>query len=57
MWVSHTSKAFLVTFGAFPKVTRCQSGTLSRRYRDNGYVPIFRALPWRQERFAYRRVT
>ncbi|TKK11986.1 hypothetical protein PflCFBP13510_09595 [Pseudomonas fluorescens] len=33
----------LVTFGwagipVLPKVTRCQSGTLSGRYRSNGYV-------------------
>ena len=25
-------------WGSFPKVTRCKSGTLSRRYRSNGYV-------------------
>jgi hypothetical protein len=25
-------------FGAFAKVTRCKSGTVSRRYRRNGYV-------------------
>jgi len=25
-------------FGAFAKVTRCKSGTISRRYRRNGYV-------------------
>ncbi|WPN66424.1 hypothetical protein QMK47_10965 [Pseudomonas sp. P9_35] len=31
-------KAFLVTFGALPKVTRCKSGTASRHYRSNGYV-------------------
>ncbi|AXA57372.1 hypothetical protein CEQ51_24435 [Pseudomonas thivervalensis] len=31
-------KAFLVTFGAFPKVTRRKGGTLSRRYRRNGYT-------------------
>ena len=24
-------------WGSFPKVTRCKSGTLSRRYRRNGY--------------------
>ena len=43
----------MVTFGAhLPKVTRCQSGTLSRHDRSNGYVPVFRALPLRQERFA-----
>ncbi|OYU07264.1 MAG: hypothetical protein CFE47_11495 [Pseudomonas sp. PGPPP1] len=29
----------MVTFGALPKVTRCKSGTLSSRYRSNGYVP------------------
>ncbi|TKJ73073.1 hypothetical protein PspCFBP13509_29025 [Pseudomonas sp. CFBP13509] len=28
----------MVTFGALPKVTRCKSGTLSGRYRSNGYV-------------------
>ncbi|SDH45554.1 hypothetical protein SAMN05216605_106265 [Pseudomonas abietaniphila] len=33
------SRALLVTFGAFSKVTRCKSGTLSRRYRRNGYTP------------------
>ena len=38
------ARAFLVTFGwagipgSFPKVTRCKSGTLSGRYRRNGYV-------------------
>ena len=38
------ARALLVTFGwagipgSFPKVTRCQSGTLSGRYRSNGYV-------------------
>ncbi|BBP61151.1 hypothetical protein PHLH4_47410 [Pseudomonas sp. St316] len=31
-------KAFLVTFGALPKVTRCKSGTLGSRYRSNGYT-------------------
>ncbi len=25
-------------WGSFPKVTRCQSGTLSGRYRSNGYA-------------------
>ncbi len=25
-------------WGSFPKVTRCKSGTLSSRYRSNGYV-------------------
>jgi hypothetical protein len=34
------SKAFLVTFVAFTKVTRCKSGTLSCRYRSNGYSPV-----------------
>ncbi|CAI8711539.1 hypothetical protein EMIT043CA1_110026 [Pseudomonas brassicacearum] len=28
----------MVTFGALPKVTRCKSGTISRRYRRNGYT-------------------
>ena len=37
------ARALLVTWlgrhsGLFPKVTRCQSGTLSGRYRSNGYV-------------------
>ena len=32
-------KRFLVTFVAFTKVTRCKSGTLSSRYRRNGYTP------------------
>ncbi len=33
------AKRFLVTFlGVCKKVTRCKSGTLSRRYRSNGYV-------------------
>ncbi|TKJ79084.1 hypothetical protein PspCFBP13509_14065 [Pseudomonas sp. CFBP13509] len=31
-------ESLLVTFGLFPKVTRCKSGTLSGRYRSNGYV-------------------
>ncbi|PMY06647.1 hypothetical protein C1Y18_15960, partial [Pseudomonas sp. MPR-R5A] len=31
-------EAFLVTFGALPKVTRRKGGTLSGRYRSNGYV-------------------
>ncbi|PMX10209.1 hypothetical protein C1Y23_33635, partial [Pseudomonas sp. GW460-12] len=31
-------EAFLVTFGALPKVTRCKSGTIGSRYRSNGYV-------------------
>ncbi|OPA91428.1 hypothetical protein BFW87_20720 [Pseudomonas fluorescens] len=31
-------EAFLVTFGALPKVTRCKSGTNTSRYRSNGYV-------------------
>jgi len=33
------AKRFLVTFlGVCKKVTRCKSGTLSSRYRSNGYV-------------------
>jgi hypothetical protein len=33
------AKRFLVTFlGVCKKVTRCKSGTHSRRYRSNGYV-------------------
>jgi hypothetical protein len=33
------AKRFLVTFlGVCKKVTRCKSGTISRRYRSNGYV-------------------
>ena len=31
-------RALLVTFGALPKVTRCKSGTISSRYRRNGYT-------------------
>ncbi|TFW44984.1 hypothetical protein E4T65_00540 [Pseudomonas fluorescens] len=31
-------EAFLVTFGALPKVTRRKGVTLSGRYRRNGYV-------------------
>ncbi|WP_218580181.1 hypothetical protein, partial [Pseudomonas sp. SWRI 103] len=31
-------EAFWVTFCALQKVTRRQGGTLSRRYRSNGYV-------------------
>ncbi|AXA55938.1 hypothetical protein CEQ51_17280 [Pseudomonas thivervalensis] len=31
-------KALLVTFGAFPKVTRRKGGTASRRYKKNGYT-------------------
>ena len=31
-------EAFLVTFGALPKVTRCKSGTIRGRYHNNGYV-------------------
>ncbi|WP_206212144.1 hypothetical protein, partial [Pseudomonas viridiflava] len=36
--------------GSFPKVTRSKSGTISRRYRNNGYVlmPSFKkTLPIR----------
>ncbi|PJK33702.1 hypothetical protein CWC48_00350 [Pseudomonas sp. S10E 269] len=37
-------EGLLLTFGwagipAFPKVSRCKSGTISGRYRSNGYVP------------------
>ena len=33
------AKRFLVTFlGVCKKVTRCKSGTHSRRYRSNGYA-------------------
>ncbi len=33
------AKRFLVTFlGVCKKVTRCKSGTISRRYCSNGYV-------------------
>ena len=42
---------------ALQKVACCWSLSLGGRYRDNGYVPVFLALPWRQERFAYWRVT
>ncbi|MRJ36607.1 hypothetical protein FRT59_06420 [Pseudomonas haemolytica] len=31
-------KSLLVTFGLFSKVTRCKSGTNSRRHLNNGYV-------------------
>ncbi|CAN2968069.1 hypothetical protein METHPM2_1300019 [Pseudomonas sp. PM2] len=31
-------------WGSFPKVTRCQSGTLGGRYLNNGYVPGLTAL-------------
>ncbi|TKK13451.1 hypothetical protein PflCFBP13510_06320 [Pseudomonas fluorescens] len=31
-------KSLLLTFGLFSKVSRCQSGTPSGRYRRNGYV-------------------
>ena len=34
-------------WGSFPKVTRCQSGTLSGRYRRNGYVHHPTVLPAR----------
>ena len=34
------AKRFLVTFlGVCKKVTRCKSGTISRRYLNNGYAP------------------
>ncbi|MGY4642167.1 hypothetical protein ACVWVP_006132, partial [Pseudomonas sp. TE24901] len=32
-------KSLLLTFGLFPKVSRCKSGTIGGRYRRNGYVP------------------
>src|SRR5471030_2623 len=32
------AKTFWLLLGRLPKVTRCKSGTLSRRYRSNGYV-------------------
>jgi len=40
-------KAFLVTFGALPKVTRRKGGTHSRRERSNGYVLGLTQLPGR----------
>ncbi|MFK3608073.1 hypothetical protein RBC47_31720, partial [Pseudomonas fluorescens] len=33
------AKTFWLLLGRLPKVTRCKSGTHSRRYRSNGYVP------------------
>ncbi|RXE55000.1 hypothetical protein B4O85_02510 [Pseudomonas azotoformans] len=33
-------KSLLLTFGLFSKVSRCKSGTLSGRYRRNGYVHV-----------------
>src|SRR5471032_532616 len=32
------SKTFWLLLGRLPKVTRCKSGTLSGRYRSNGYA-------------------
>ncbi|SED34933.1 hypothetical protein SAMN04515675_0805 [Pseudomonas costantinii] len=32
-------------WGSFPKVTRCKSGTLSGRYRSNGYAPGKKGKP------------
>ena len=32
------AKTFWLLLGRLPKVTRCKSGTLSGRYRRNGYV-------------------
>ncbi|MFK3607664.1 hypothetical protein RBC47_29635, partial [Pseudomonas fluorescens] len=32
------AKTFWLLLGRLPKVTRCKSGTHSRRYRSNGYV-------------------
>jgi len=33
------AKTFWLLLGRLPKVTRCKSGTISRRYLNNGYVP------------------
>mgnify|MGYP007134179908 CR=1 FL=1 len=33
------AKTFWLLLGRLPKVTRCKSGTISSRYRSNGYVP------------------
>ena len=33
------AKTFWLLLGRLPKVTRRKGGTLSRRYRSNGYVP------------------
>ncbi|TNF82980.1 hypothetical protein FGE05_11785 [Pseudomonas sp. ICMP22404] len=32
------AKTFWLLLGRLPKVTRCKSGTISRRYRRNGYT-------------------
>ena len=32
------AKTFWLLLGRLPKVTRCKSGTISGRYRSNGYV-------------------
>src|SRR5471032_1998472 len=32
------AETFWLLLGRLPKVTRCKSGTISRRYRSNGYV-------------------
>ncbi len=32
------AKTFWLLLGRLPKVTRCKSGTISSRYRSNGYV-------------------
>jgi hypothetical protein len=37
------SKAFLVTFVAFTKVTRCKSGTVIRATKNKGYTPDLNA--------------
>ena len=37
-------KSLLLTFGLFPKVSRCKSETLSGRYRSNGYAHQPRAF-------------
>ncbi|MDQ0706301.1 hypothetical protein QF043_005093 [Pseudomonas sp. W3I7] len=32
------AQTFWLLLGRLPKVTRCKSGTIGRRYRSNGYV-------------------
>jgi hypothetical protein len=34
------AKTFWLLLGRLPKVTRCKSGTISGRYRSNGYVHL-----------------
>ncbi|TLG87530.1 hypothetical protein FEM54_30220, partial [Pseudomonas edaphica] len=36
------AKTFWLLLGRLPKVTRCKSGTNSRRYPNNGYTPNLR---------------